>query len=950
MMAVLSSVIGGYLYYSALEGSSLESEHKEAVEHLKVLRNDIDSYLTWFLLSAKSLAGLKELKQSLLTGDRVVLAEANAILDHFRDALKASVCYLMDRSGNTIASSNRDAPDSFVGKNYGFRPYYKQAMRGTPTVYMALGVTSKKRGIYYSHPVFEKGQEEPLGVAVIKASIQEIKKNLMESYDGILLLTDPHGVVFISSRADWLYHVLWKVSSEKISDITKTRQFGKGPWNWTGMKMVDKDNAMDNLGSEYRVHQQELSNYPGWHLVYLLSHHEVSKKIIAPLRKSVGSSIVALCVFIGLIVFFFYIKANTSIIQRKKAEESLRDSEERYRNVYSTAPLAFVMWDHELRITDWNEQAEKMFGWSRKEVLGHNFFEFLIPERARSQVEAVVDLLLQGELPSHSINENLTQKGATILVEWNNSILFDNEGHVMGAISLGLDITERKRAEKTLRKYERIVASSNDHMALLDRNYVYQTVNDAYLQSMDKKREDIVGHSVSELFGQEFFEKNQKSNIDRCLAGEIVRYHRWINFPGTGQRYMDVVHYPYYEDGDSISGYVVNARDITEQKELENQLQQAQKMESIGTLAGGIAHDFNNILSPILGHSELAMMELPPDSQVQRNLRYIFEAGKRARDLVKQILTFARRREENRIPLKTSLIMEDAIKFLRSTIPSTIDIQYDFKTEQDTVLSDPTQMNQIVMNLCTNATHAMQEKGGVLAISLSDEYIGSDEINQFTGLTPGHYLKLSVSDTGSGISTDIMDKIFEPYFTTKGPGEGTGMGLAVIHGIVKNYEGDIAVESEIGKGTTFHVLLPIVDTEVSLTVEPKFELPGGEERILCVDDEKAAVDTIQLMLERLGYKVTARTSSIEALEAFRNNPNRFDLVITDQTMPNMTGKELAKELMSIRSDIPIILCTGFSEQIDERSAKERGISAFVMKPIVMRQIARTIREVLDKTQ
>jgi CheY-like chemotaxis protein len=252
------------------------------------------------------------------------------------------------------------------------------------------------------------------------------------------------------------------------------------------------------------------------------------------------------------------------------------------------------------------------------------------------------------------------------------------------------------------------------------------------------------------------------------------------------------------------------------------------------------------------------------------------------------------------------------------------------------------------MNLCTNATHAMQEKGGLLTVRLCNEYIHENETNRFPDITPGSYLKLSVSDTGSGISSDIIDKIFEPYFTTKDPSVGTGMGLAVIHGIVKNHGGDIAVESDAGKRTTFHVLLPVIDAEVLLTAEPEKELPGGNERILCVDDDKATVDTIRSMLEKLGYKVTARTKSIEALKAFRKNPNIFDLVITDQTMPNMTGKELAGELMSIRSDIPIILSTGFSEQIDERTAKETGIRAFVMKPIVMQQISWTIREVLKK--
>ena len=343
MMAVLFPDIGGYFYYSALSESSIELAHKEAAEHLKDLGNHIDSYLTWSLLSVKSLAGLKELIQSLLSGDVVSLAETNAILDHFRDAIKVSVCYLMDRSGNTIASINRDAADSFVGKNYGFRPYYKQAMQGIPAVYMALGVTSKKRGVYFSHPVYGRGKEGPLGVAVIKASVEQIEKKLMESLDGIVLFTDPYGVVFFSSRADWLYQVLWKTSSETISDISRTRQFGTGPWNWTGMKLVGKNNAVDNLGNEYHVHQHETANYPGWHLVYLHDHHAVTERITKPLRKSVGISVVVLCVFIGLIVFFFFIKANASITQRKKAEEKLRESEAFVKSVMDNLPIGIAV-------------------------------------------------------------------------------------------------------------------------------------------------------------------------------------------------------------------------------------------------------------------------------------------------------------------------------------------------------------------------------------------------------------------------------------------------------------------------------------------------------------------------------------------------------------------------------------------------------------------------------
>jgi CheY-like chemotaxis protein len=323
---------------------------------------------------------------------------------------------------------------------------------------------------------------------------------------------------------------------------------------------------------------------------------------------------------------------------------------------------------------------------------------------------------------------------------------------------------------------------------------------------------------------------------------------------------------------------------------------------------------------------------------------------------VKQVLTFARRQEKERIPIKISRILKEAIKLLRSTTPTTIDIQYDDNSEQDTVLADPTQIHQILMNLCTNASHAMEENGGVLEVGLRNVECGmrvnTGEVDEKApaDLEPGRYLRLKVRDTGYGIEPQFIDKIFEPYFTTKEVGKGTGMGLALVHGIVKSYGGAITVHSEVGKGTSFQVYLPLVEGDMDAPdmAEDSVQLPKGTERILFVDDEKAAVDTIQLMLERLDYKVTARTSSIEALEAFRHNPEAFDLVITDQTMPNMTGKDLAKQLMSIRPDIPIILCTGFSEQIGVRRAKEMGIRAFVMKPIVMRDMANIIREVLDK--
>ena len=396
-------------------------------------------------------------------------------------------------------------------------------------------------------------------------------------------------------------------------------------------------------------------------------------------------------------------------------------------------------------------------------------------------------------------------------------------------------------------------------------------------------------------------------------------------------------------------------RDITERRQVEEEkrqlavhLQQAQKMEAIGTLAGGIAHDFNNILTPLIIHAEMALMNEPDDSPLRFSLEEILRSGIRSRDLVKQILTFSRQEEHGRVSLKVIPIVEEALKLLRASLPATIEIVQRMDTEEDIILADPTRIYQVLMNLCMNAAHAMRGEGGRLEVMLSDADLDSEEKARENDLRPRRYLKLTVSDTGHGIEPLVLERIFDPYFTTKGRGEGTGMGLAIVHGIIKSHGGTITVESEVGKGTSFHVFFPRIERDIVLEPDATVHSSKGSERILYVDDEKAVVDAIKPMFERLGYRVTARTSSIEALEAFRMNPGRFDLVITDMTMPNMIGTALAGEMMSLREDIPVILCTGFSEQVNEEMAQELGIRALVMKPIVMNEMAHIIRKVLDK--
>jgi PAS domain S-box-containing protein len=506
-----------------------------------------------------------------------------------------------------------------------------------------------------------------------------------------------------------------------------------------------------------------------------------------------------------------------------------------------------------------------------------------------------------------------------------------------------------KKSETTLRS---IFSAAPIGIGLLS-NQVIKQVNDSWCNMLGYAKDELFEQNAGILYEEpEAFDRvarETEAQIKRNGAGTIET--QWKCKDGS---IIDVLLSYAVVDAKDASVVTFTALDISSQKvveadrmRLEAMLQQAQKMEAIGTLAGGIAHDFNNILSPILIQTEMALLDLPSDSPLRLNMEDVLEAGNRARELVKRILAFSRQSEEELSPIKASSVVKESLRLLRATLPTTIEITQSLEAESDLILADATQIHQVLMNLFTNAFQALPEKGGLLWVGLDRLELDDADVMVIPDLTPGSYLRLTVSDNGMGMDRATMDRIFDPYFTSREKGEGTGMGLAVTHGIVKSYGGAITVKSERGKGASFEVYLPCIERKGSLETEGVKPLPTGNEKILLVDDEKAITDAIQQVLERLGYQVVARTSSVEAFEVFRSRPGEFDLVITDQTMPGMTGEEFAKKLMALRSDIPIILCTGFSHIINEEKAKAIGIRKFIMKPVVMREMALTIRDVLD---
>jgi len=641
------------------------------------------------------------------------------------------------------------------------------------------------------------------------------------------------------------------------------------------------------------------------------------------------------------------------IAERKRAEDTLQSTEQLYKQILdSIADMVFVK-DQHFRLSWANKAFQRYYNMTNEQLRGILDSPINEPEFTQQYHKDDASVLNTGKLLDIPEEPVTRHDGEVHYFHTIKVPLFDQNGKVQQLVGVARDITESKEGKDALKASEERFRLLNEAIpqqvwtARPDGSLEY--VNQRLLQYFECSSEEIVEQGWQRFLHPddvpEYLERwdkarvtNQPFEIEFRLLRAKDHAFRW--HLGRALPIFDA-------DGEVMKWFGTNT-DITQLKHLEKQVRQSQKMEAMGTLAGGIAHDFNNILSAITGYAELATFNSRGNTAAQRNLEEVLVAGQRAKELVQRILAFSRQTEHIRQPIDLQTVVKEVCKFLRASLPATIEIRQSFTEGPSTILGDPIQMHQVVMNLCANAEHAMRKEGGLLELKVDRVSGATHDQETPPHPTAGSFIRLTIRDTGAGMTPEVAQRIFDPFFTTKEVGQGTGMGLSVVHGIVTSHGGCIDVQSEPGQGTTFTIDFPEIEAKSirGETTRLEQEFLMGQGHILFVEDEEALARLGEEAMRGLGYDVTVRTNSVEALEAFRADPFRFDVVVTDQTMPKMTGEALSRELLQIRSDVPIILCTGFSHSMTQEKAQAMGIRAFLLKPLLIKGLGRTLQEVL----
>lgn len=653
-------------------------------------------------------------------------------------------------------------------------------------------------------------------------------------------------------------------------------------------------------------------------------------------------------------------------IRLDRSEQALIESEEKYRTILDSIEDGYFEVDIAGSLTFFNDSLSRILGYSRSELTGLSFRAFMDETNAR-KVFVIFNRVFRTGLPDKGFDWEIIKKdGNKRHLDASVSLKRQKDGRVIGFQGVARDITARKKADQALReseeKYRQLVNFAPAAICEIDiATGRLISANDILTEYTGYSREELLSMKIENLLSEgsrpQFRERLKQVRKGKDLS-ETIEY---LIKTKHGKDIWFLVNSRYFFEGGRPVRVTIVAHNITDlkaadakRKKLEDQLRQSQKMEAIGTLAAGIAHDFNNILSAVIGYTELSQLHVPKTSDVGRYLQKMDMVCRQAKELVRQILAFSRQIDPEKAPLMVISIISDAVKMVSPSLPADVRIRYSVAPASGMIDADPVQIRQVLLNLFTNACHAMKEGGGKIDVMALPVDVTETDDTALPGLKPGPYVKICVRDTGPGMSGDVMERIFDPYYTTKQAHEGTGLGLAIVRNIVTAHEGIVTVESAPGEGTAFHVYLPRSCADATETVHAIGDFQNashapltGNERILFVDDEESIAQVGRELLEHLGYVVEIQTCSKAALERFAADPRAFDLIITDMVMPDMTGDVLAKEILTLRPDMPVIMCTGHSESISEEAARAIGIKAFVPKPYRILDFSRIIRMVLD---
>jgi PAS domain S-box-containing protein len=803
LLVILSASTGGYLYFSSLREAAYKEAERQGAARLKIIRKNLSAYLTENIKPVRTLAGMDALARALTEADNLPLAAANAILDHFKKTLDVDVCYLMNREGATVASSNRDAPDSFVGKNFSFRPYFKQAIAGKPATYLALGTASAKRGAYYSQPVTGADPTRPSGIVVIKASIELIEKELGTALDEIVLVADPHGVIFISNRQPWRYHLLWKYNRDEITQIKNSRQFGAGPWQWTGLESRG-NYIVDRSGIEYQIHVAALdTNYPGWNVIHLRSLKAIAKTVSDPLIRITGPVVLLLCMLIGLAVFFLYRKASDEIIQRRSAQAALRESENRHRALYHRTPAMLHSVDINRQLVSVSDYWVEKLGYQRQEVIGRKLTDFLTPESvAHAEKNVFPEFFTVGycqDVPYRFVKKN----GETIDVLLSAIGDRDAGGNITRSLAVSIDVTERNRAEAALkqakeklsryshdlerqvRKQTREITSILEFtpavVYIKDRQGRYILVNSRYEQLFGVRNNDVRGKTDTDILPAAVADQFHAADLKVLGENRACQIEVHIQQSDGVHTYLAAA-FPIYDEAGAVTGVGGILNDFTAVNKARDQLRRlsAGIMASQEKERSALARELHDELGQVL--TALRMDTVWMHSHLKQSDP---EAARRA-------LTMCRLIDKNiedvrgmafrlRPGVLDDLGLVDALEWITSDFERRTEItcvfEHDPVPELDETVS--TAAYRVCQEALTNvARHALASRVQVLLKAEKN------------------HLTLVVIDDGCG-------------FDTGQAAEREGLGMAGMHERATLVGGTLEVHSQPGKGTRLYFKVPL---------------------------------------------------------------------------------------------------------------------------------------------